>query len=81
MRELVNVISYDDYIDSILNEDLVHGEQDKCNNAFAHGGPITFPNGDVVKPREILYAVEQAYTELKTTIVYFRQMITSALHL
>ena len=66
MRELVNVISYDDYIDSILNEDLVHGEQDKCNNAFAHGGPITFPNGDVVKPREILYAVEQAYTELKT---------------
>ena len=66
MDKLINVIDYDEYVSNVLNEDIIHGEQDICDKAFAHGGPITFPDGTVVKPRDIVQAVRDAFALLKT---------------
>lgn len=59
MRELVNIKHYDEYI-TILNEDLVHGEQSALNRAFMNGGPIKFMDGSSVTPKEIVNAVNNA---------------------
>ena len=63
MRELVNVVDYDNYV-NILNEDLLHGAQSACNKAFINGGPIKMKSGEMVDPRDIVNAVEQALGHL-----------------
>lgn len=59
MRELINIKHYDEYI-SILNEDLVHGEQSVLNRSFMNCGRIEFEDGSSVTPKEIVNAVNSA---------------------
>lgn len=62
MSDLVNIKNYYEYL--ALNEDLKHGEQTICNQAFINGGPIKFADGTTIRPEEIVKAVGQALMHL-----------------
>jgi len=65
MRELENIKHFDEYV-SVLNEDLIHGDQKVLNRAFANGGPIKMPDGKEVSPREIIKVVNDAIMWLRS---------------
>lgn len=62
MEYLEKIKNFSDF--SVLNEDLLHGEQSVCNRAFVNSGTITFDYKDgtkkEVQPEEIIKAVNDA---------------------
>ena len=63
MRELVNIKSYDVFMGDLLNEDLIHGDQNYCNKAFKNMGPLKFGDKQVM-PEEIINVVQEALRTL-----------------
>ena len=60
-RKLSIIQDFDTFINARhLNEGLMDGMQNRCNQIFIDSGPITFEDGTSVNPKEIVNAVDKA---------------------